>query len=234
MTTSFEWGEHGVRVLAERCDVIIVVDVLSFSTTVDIATSRGAAVFPFASRNAAQAAAFAEQHHAVLATRRGQGAYSLSPASVRDVASGTRLVLPSPNGSTLSLLAAETVATVVAGCLRNASAVARFAMAHGRSIGVIAAGERWRDDQSLRVAIEDLLGAGAILAAIGAPDSVEAELAASTFETARPRLGSVIESSISGQELIVGGYPDDVALAVELDASVTVPLLRDGTYFSAT
>jgi hypothetical protein len=44
--------------------------------------------------------------------------------SLSSIAAGTRLVLPSPNGSELSHLAAAAGATVVAGCLRNASAVA--------------------------------------------------------------------------------------------------------------
>lgn len=36
-----DWGYGGVRELAPISDVIIIVDVLSFSTCVDIATARG-------------------------------------------------------------------------------------------------------------------------------------------------------------------------------------------------
>ena len=42
-----EWGEQGVNVLAPINDVIIVVDVLSFSTSVEIATSREAVIYPY-------------------------------------------------------------------------------------------------------------------------------------------------------------------------------------------
>ncbi|WP_286441659.1 MULTISPECIES: hypothetical protein [unclassified Myroides] len=41
-----DWGYGGVRELAPISDVIIIVDVLSFSTCVDIATARGALIYP--------------------------------------------------------------------------------------------------------------------------------------------------------------------------------------------
>lgn len=42
-----EWGEKGVLQLAPISDVVIIIDVLSFSTCIDIANSRGAIVFPY-------------------------------------------------------------------------------------------------------------------------------------------------------------------------------------------
>lgn len=42
-----EWGLKGVEMLAPVSDVMIIVDVLSFSTCVDIATQRGAVIYPY-------------------------------------------------------------------------------------------------------------------------------------------------------------------------------------------
>jgi hypothetical protein len=43
----FDWGVEGVRHLVGACPVLVVVDVLSFSTAVDVAVGRGVSVFPY-------------------------------------------------------------------------------------------------------------------------------------------------------------------------------------------
>ncbi|NER84514.1 MAG: hypothetical protein F6K42_34335, partial [Leptolyngbya sp. SIO1D8] len=128
-----EWGQQGILQLAPISDVVVIVDVLSFSTCVDIVTSRGAISFPYQWRDES-AQAFANSMDAELATKRGEGRYSLSPASLLSIPHGTRLVLPSPNGSTLSL--ATDATPTITGCLRNAQAVASAAMRHGSKIAV--------------------------------------------------------------------------------------------------
>src|SRR5260370_42379763 len=97
-----EWGLPGIRLVGASADVLIIVDVLSFSTCVDIAVSRGARVFPYRGRDET-ARAYATRVGAELAVQRGQtGKYSLSPVSMRSAVAGTRIVLPSPNGSELT------------------------------------------------------------------------------------------------------------------------------------
>lgn len=223
-----EWGAAGVALLAPGSDALVIVDVLSFSTCVDIAVSNGALVYPFRSNDKA-ATTYAAARGAIVAGPRDAepGRYSLSPASLRAIPAGTRLVLPSPNGATLSM-AAGSVPTF-AGCLRNAAAVASAAGRMGRRIGVIPAGERWPDG-SLRPAIEDLIGVGAIIAGLAGTRSPEAEVALQAFLWARPALGDHLARCGSGRELAARGFADDIALAAALDVSPSAPLLCDGAY----
>jgi 2-phosphosulfolactate phosphatase len=229
----FDWGEDGVRRLAPVSDVVVVVDVLRFTTAVDVAVGRGATVYPYRQRGD-PAAAFARSVDAVLAGDRKQPRpgppYSLSPASLMAIPAGTKLVLPSPNGATLILLAAELGATVLAGCLRNATATAAACRAQGGRIAVVAAGERWRHDRamtgSLRPAVEDLVGAGAILAALDSTNpSPEAIAAIAAFHAALPDLGGFLAACASGNELCGQGFTADVELAAQLDISQTVTRL---------
>ncbi|HRX02298.1 MAG: 2-phosphosulfolactate phosphatase [Anaerolineae bacterium] len=218
-----EWGEQGVLHLAPVSDVVIIVDVLSFSTCVSIAAARGVEVFPCRDKGEA-AEAFARSVDAELATRRGAGGWSLSPASLTRAPAGLRLVLPSPNGSTLTLATGDTPTLV--GCLRNARTVARAAVRLGTRIAVIPAGERWRTDWSLRPSVEDWLGAGAIIQHLLGSLSPEARMAADAFRSAEMEITAIIAGCSSGKELIAGGFGEDVALASDIDADRCAPLLK--------
>ena len=229
-----EWGLSGIDALLRQVAVLVIVDVLSFSTAVDVAVSRGAIVYPLSFSDAKAAEAAAIQKGAVLATRRGgYGQFSLSPASLTKIVPGTKLMLPSLNGSRLSFAASErlTRVTIMAGCLRNASAVAAAARsaAGERPIAVIPAGETW-PDRSLRPSIEDWLGAGAILERLGGPCSPEAAVARSAYRSSGEELASLIRLSVSGRELSEAGFAGDVDLALEEDASKAVPILSEGAF----
>ncbi len=227
------WGAEGVRRLAPVSDVVVIVDVLSFSTAVDVAVGRGAAVIPWRWRDDS-ARLRAEAVGAVLAVTRREASpehpYSLSPASLEGIPAGTRLVLPSPNGSTLATIAAESGAIVLAGCLCNATAVGLTAHRLGRRITVVAAGEHWPDGFGWRPALEDELGAGAIVGAIGSDPSPEAWLASAAFRAAGAEAATLIADSESGRELRDGGYGQDIEIATAHDVSQTVPRLVDGAF----
>lgn len=226
-----EWGLNAVSALAPAYDVVVIVDVLSFSTSVEIATARGATVFPYRFCDES-AHSHAEAIGASLAgddPRR----YTLKPSSLVTIEPGTRLLLPSPNGSTLTLGTGEKL--TLAGCLRNRTAVAQHAAAAGGRILVVPCGEQWPDG-SLRPALEDLCGAGAVIDAL--PESLsrspEARLAESAFRDMRPQLRKCIGGCASGREKLARDLAVDVDLAADLDVSPCVAVLSEGAYSSTS
>jgi 2-phosphosulfolactate phosphatase len=229
--------------LAESCAVLVVVDVLSFTTAVSVAVERGMKVHPFP-WDGPESAAYAERVGAVLAAGRRDATaahpWSLSSHALRYAPVVDDLVLPSPNGSAICAAAASTGAQVVAAGLRNASAVARWLLARGygnalRPVGVVAAGERWPDG-TLRPAVEDLVGAAAVLDGLAGAQgglSVEAAVALSLLDRVTD-LAAAVRGSASGRELDVAGFGADVTVAVEIDVTEVVPVLRAGAFEPAS
>lgn len=229
-----EWGLKGVETLRGEVGCLVIVDVLSFSTCVDVAVGRGAKVIPFAHYDDEAADAAAKAAGAIRASRtRSKTEPCLSPSSLKVLRPGDTILLPSPNGSTLSLAGEGT--PVLCGSLRNARAVAKAArrLAGGGDIAVIPAGERW-PDRALRPAVEDLIGAGAVIAALRGEVTAEALVALNAWRAAdEAGMAELIAACLSGEELIGRGFPEDVELAVQQDASTTAPLLVDGVYEAA-
>jgi 2-phosphosulfolactate phosphatase len=241
-----EWGPDGVRELAPHCAVLIIIDVLVFTTSVDVALGRGGRVLPLPWRDeradeAARAAGAVLTRSGLsrttegFVTSDGTGAWSLRPSSLVNLPPGTLLGMASVNGGTICAAAAASGTTVLAGCLRNASAVGAAArkLAGDEAIGLVPCGERWHhtEDRGLRPSIEELLGAGAIVAAMGpANRSPEAELAALAYQAAGDRVSELLAGSVSGRELAHAGVPVDVELAADVDASGLVPILLDGIF----
>lgn len=202
-----EWGVAGLERLAPS-DVVVVVDVLRFSSTVIDAVASGAEV------------------------------------DLRRAQEWSR------NGAAVAAAAARTPATVLVGGIRNASAVARAVQVLQEqrqartSVAVIAAGET---DAAgvLRFAVEDQLGAGAIVAALSAlgidHTAPDAAVAAEGAQALRRAFGHLLSASGSGRELAAGlpatakmleaGLtPSTVADAAVLDATDAVPVLVDGRF----
>ncbi|WGV62583.1 2-phosphosulfolactate phosphatase [Brevibacillus brevis] len=231
-TARFDWGYEGVEQVGAASDMIVIIDVLSFSTCVDIVTGRGGIVYPYQVKDESTVA-FAKQKAALLAGKRGEP-ISLSPACLKTVPMGSRIVLPSPNGSTCTVLAKKTGAKVIAACLRNAPSVARYIQQQNGTVTVIACGERWRNG-ALRPAIEDMIAAGALLHELkGYRLSPEAEIAVAAFRATQDHLPAYLQKCASGQELISMGYPEDVELAAQWNQSGAVPVLNDDFAYDAS
>lgn len=210
-----DWGEAGLAALGVDCAVVVVVDVLSFGTRVDLALAAGTSVRPVRWNDP-------------------------MPASAPDGAEPLR----SPNGATLTLEAATTGAHVLTACLRNADAVAKLAaeLASGGPIGVLAAGEQWGVQVGaaagsagpLRPCLEDQLGAGAVVAGLQSYGDIspEAVVAAQAFAVAD--VPAAVYGSASGRELGAHGDAELLERAVEVGVSACVPGLgSDGVLAGA-
>lgn len=226
VTVELAWGATGASALALECDVIVVVDLLSFTTCVSVATAKGVVVCPADQTAPSPALAPGD----VLAGPRDGPPPTLSPASLRDLRAGQRLILPSPNGAAIA--AARGSRTTVAAALRNASAVAEWLSECGGRIGVVAAGEHEADGR-WRPSYEDAVGAGALVVRLSGRRSPQAEAAAVAFRDAVPHMLQRMLGSRSGTELADAGFADDVAMAAELDVDAVVPVLRDGAFTAA-
>lgn len=101
---------------------------------------------------------------------------------------------------------------------------------HGAKILVIPAGERWKDDGTLRPAFEDLIGAGAILSYLHGSLSPEAQTAVAVFEAFKNDLLGYLKKCSSGKELIAAGFESDVELSAALNVSNCVPLFTHNAY----
>lgn len=234
-----EWGQAGARALGPHSAVLVVVDVLSFTTAVSVAADAGTAVFPYPWRDGG-VEEFAARHDAAPAVGRRamspERPWSLSPAALRGAPAPRRLVLPSPNGSAIA--AAVSGVPVVAACLRNSGAVAAWLAQQGwgtagRPISIIPAGEQWPGQEAVRPAVEDGIGAGAVVSALAeagaGPLSAEA-LAAKVLYEGISDVPGLISECASGRQLAVMGFGDDVAVAAEINTSTTVPALAAGMF----
>lgn len=202
-----EWGVAGLQRL-RPADVVVVVDVLRFSSSVAEAVASGVSVL------------------------------------LEDAVEWSR------NGAAVAAAAQAQDSVVLVGSLRNASAVARAVTrlqernGSRTSVAVIAAGEA-DGAGMLRFAVEDQLGAGAIIAALTdlgidhtAPD---AAVAAEGFRALRRALRHLIGASGSARELAdgvaatermlsSGVTPTTTAQAAEVDALDVVPVLTEGAF----
>ena len=200
-----EWGVSGLDRLAAS-DVVVVVDVLSFSTRVADRVAAGETV----------------RLADIMAAPRGTPDASVNGAAVAHHAHEQGAV-------------AQAVAEAVL-----AAQVQRGART---SVAVIAAGELppasddGSRDPAVRFAVEDLLGAGAVIDALARlgldHSSPEAAAACESFRGLSGAVRHLLTASGSGQELAEAGRRDEVLHAAQANAVASVPVLRDGVFVAA-
>ncbi|WP_059173674.1 2-phosphosulfolactate phosphatase [Bacillus sp. FJAT-27445] len=229
-----EWGRRGAREAAERGDIVLIVDVISFSSTVTTALHTGCEIYPYPPH--LDGKAYAEQIGGEYILGRSEaaklGKATLSPVSFNTSHQGKSFVLTSLNGAFCTWIA-EKVPALLIGSILNAAAAAKAANEIRKriqaDITVVPCGEQWNqpaeNEDSLRPSIEDYLGAGVILSMLDGEKSPEAEVCEGGYQSAKDRLGKLIWDCGSGRELRAKGFEEDVVHCGKLNAFSTVPLL---------
>ncbi len=230
-----DWGYKGAREAAERGDILVVVDTLSFSTAVVTAVHFGGVIYPCSRTD--NIAEYAKRVDGEAAVGRKdvpeKGRFSLSPLTYVSISPGERVILASPNGATCSRYA-RSVPYLFVGALVNArqlaDAVSALLDSTDLCVTILACGERWRipsEDGELRVAIEDYLGAGAILSYLKHTKSPEARVCEGAFLHTQNDLRAILWECGSGRELREMGYSGDVEHSARLNVYDVAPIMRD-------
>jgi len=234
----FYWSRAGAIRASENSEIVVIVDTLSFSTTVAYAVKKGAVIYPLVLGD--DPTDLRNKYNAEVAVHRtdvpSHGKYSLSPLTYFNIEKGTKVVLPALNGGTCCKLAQGKSNTVLIGALVNAQSIGRHIMSLlnksnvSNSVSVIACGERFKKSNSegeLRFAIEDYLGAGSIISELNINKTPEAKVCEGAYKHNQVNLERLIWDCESGVELRDIGFGDDVKFASHLNTIEAVPVLID-------
>ncbi|WP_342562354.1 2-phosphosulfolactate phosphatase [Paenibacillus sp. FSL R7-0345] len=236
-----DWGQRGARAAAERGDIVIFVDVLSFSSTVVTAVQHKANIYTHAPPVNDQVKAYAKELGADIIRGRAEavraGGHSMSPLTFSSADYDRNFILCTLNGAACTRIAAQAPALLI-GSLLNVSAVAdtanKMKLELGRAVTVVPCGEKWPDaigaENNLRPGIEDYLGAGLILSRLSGSRSPEAQICIGALQSSGQRIGELIWESSSGRELRERGFEADVTYCCQMDISYAVPVLKDNRF----
>ena len=202
---------------------VVVFDVLRATTTMAAALAAGVEeIRVFGSLADASRAAAAHRGARILCGEENclpPPGFDLgnSPGAFRRELHAGRTAYMSTTNGTRAIVAARAARSVFAGALVNASAVARAVAAAGADVTLLCAGTGGA------VAMEDVIGAGAVMAALGrdfpiSPESDTALIARRLYEAAAHDLRAALTESLGGRNVIAAGLLEDIAFAARPDA----------------
>lgn len=211
---------------------VAVFDVLRATTTITQAIAAGTAAIhlfdtPAAASATAKAAANASTVSVLLA-----GEIRCLPAPGFDLGNSPSHFTPAKvarqtihfatTNGTRALLAASAAPIVIAACLNNAQAAARYLHATGLPITLLAAGTHGEPAQ------EDIAGCGAVahyLHQSGHPPTPAAQAAIDLFQKWQHDLPTLLRSTPGGQNIQAAGLPEDITFAAQLNTTTAVARL---------
>jgi 2-phosphosulfolactate phosphatase len=237
-----DWGAEGVKHALKKNDIVVIVDAIRFSSAAVTAAAEGFTIYPVPNIDKGQR--LAVEIGAELAGNTPSARFSLSPLSYIKHCGhpNKRVVLASPNGAACASLLKENDIGFI-GCFLNAAAAARKAeqeaLASGRDITVIAAGEERAAEKDGRVyyvreskervfAPEDYLGAGAVISHLSLSKDTDAALCERAYLAVRDNLGDLLKASYSGRWLLQNEAEKDLEHLLQIDYYDIVPVINNG------
>jgi 2-phosphosulfolactate phosphatase len=138
-----------------------------------------------------------------------------------------RVLLMSTTNGTRAIIAARSARKLYVGALVNATAVARELAKDGHDVTLLCAGTQGQ------LSIEDVLGAGAVLDALGRLSEVECEsdaarVAVELFRGHRGNLRAVLADGQGGRNIRNAKLEEDIDFAAKLDSRDAVGRVLDG------
>ncbi len=168
MKATVALGPEGVQQALQQKQLIVIVDVLRFSSTVTTAVANGFEIIPASTPMRAET--LSKETGIPFPSMNGTHPYTLSPLDYLNPKHPETVILVSPNGAACTELIKDNQ-TAFFGCFLNARTVGRvvgsLAARMQKNVAVIAAGEaqeeQFSDLHHRRFAVEDYLGCGSTL-----------------------------------------------------------------------
>lgn len=217
--------------LSERS--VAVFDVLRATTTMTAALAAGVReIRVFDSLDAAAHAAQTGGNSPLLCGERNclpPPGFDLgnSPGSFTRALHAGRTVYMATTNGTRAIVAASATRLLLVGAVVNASAVAQQLREEGSDAILLCAGTGGEP------ALEDLLGAGAVLDALERLSAMELEndiarIALRLFRSNRGNLRSIMAEATGGQNVLAAGLGADIDFAAKMDSINLVGRVHDG------
>jgi len=137
---------------------------------------------------------------------------------------GKTLLMSTTNG-TKAVLAAAGAARIYIGALVNAGAVAQRLRAVSMPVKLLCAGLKGS------LAMEDVVGAGAVIESLGEDVELESDaavMARQIFRLSRNELPKVLRSTAGGQNIIRSNLEKDIDFAARMDVIDAVGEVKEG------
>lgn len=240
VSVGFDWGFNGIKRAVRKGDIIIVVDILRFTSTAVTATANDFTIYPSSSTE--ETGTLLKKYNAQVASKDPISKYSLSPLSFLEK-SPENVILVSPNGAKCSRLASNSKHAFV-GAFLNMKSIGRHVSALAKkmkkNVTVVGAGEITlghiemigiekklvNQKNKEYFCLEDMLGSGGIISEMRIKKTEKALFAEKWFKKTKDNLVDIVSTTVGGRHLIETGRKNEVEFCLFINKYPCVPKIE--------